>query len=106
MALRVKFGRNPFGNRHRCARCREEFVGGGFWLRLELRMAGQCQGAAYREREALQAEQQAEQQDDGFQQIECRQAASLARLLALRPGDQHVVVADVNNDGDQRQQQY
>jgi len=35
MALRVKFGLNPYGNRHRCARCREEFEGGGFWIRLE-----------------------------------------------------------------------
>ncbi len=35
MALRVKFGLNPYGNRLRCARCRKEYVGGGLWLRLE-----------------------------------------------------------------------
>ena len=35
MALRVKFGLNPYSGTHRCARCRIAFEGGGFWLRLE-----------------------------------------------------------------------
>ena len=35
MALRVKFGLNPYSVPHRCARCRSAFERGGFWLRLE-----------------------------------------------------------------------
>lgn len=33
--LRLKFGRNPYGNEFACAHCRRRFAGGGLCARLE-----------------------------------------------------------------------
>lgn len=37
MKIRVKFGKNPYGNDFTCAACRRSFSTGGFFLRLECR---------------------------------------------------------------------
>ncbi len=35
MQIRVKFGRNPYGNRFTCSFCGSAFESGGFFMRLE-----------------------------------------------------------------------
>jgi len=37
MKIRVKFGKNPYGNRFTCSFCGSAFESGGFYLRLEYR---------------------------------------------------------------------
>ena len=35
MKIRVKFGKNPYGNNFTCAFCGRSFDAGGFYMRLE-----------------------------------------------------------------------
>src|SRR3546814_12583911 len=51
-----------------------------FFFRPELGMAHQNEEAPRRERQPLQADEQAEHQDDGLEQEESRQAAGLAQI--------------------------